>query len=89
MANPKKAPVKVKFQGKLIDGIELDFKIVKEDWNIYELEDGTILKFKPVMVKVTRINEYNKQGEPIYIFNTQNVSSPSVPEKLLKEEKSE
>jgi hypothetical protein len=32
----------------------LDFKIIKEDWNKFTIEDGTELKIKIVMVKILR-----------------------------------
>jgi hypothetical protein len=33
---------------------ELDFEVKKEIWNIYELEDSSILRFKGVLIKVMR-----------------------------------
>jgi hypothetical protein len=31
-----------------------DFRIEKEDWNVYKLSDGTILKLRQVLVKVSK-----------------------------------
>lgn len=33
-------------RGEKIKVMTLDFKIIKEDWNIYELEDGTRVRVK-------------------------------------------
>jgi hypothetical protein len=33
---------------------ELDFEVKKEVWNVYELEDGSILRFKGVLIKVMK-----------------------------------
>jgi len=39
-----------------ISGKDLDFKISKEDWNVYELADGSILKVRFVLRKVILCN---------------------------------
>jgi hypothetical protein len=46
---------KVNFGGKEIDGISLNFKTLKENWNEYDLEDGTTLKFKSVVSDIVRV----------------------------------
>jgi hypothetical protein len=30
----------------------IDFETIKENWNLYDLEDGTIIKFKIVLLKI-------------------------------------
>jgi len=32
--------------GREVEATDVDFETVKENWNEYKLEDGTILKFK-------------------------------------------
>ncbi len=76
--------VKVPLMGKIVDGVDVNFKVKKEEWNEYELEDGTILKFKSVVTKIVRTEEYNEQDEPIYSINSQNVASAKIPDKLKK-----
>ena len=76
--------VKVPLMGKKVDGVDVNFKVKKEEWNEYELEDGTILKFKSVVTKIVRTEEYNEQNEPIYYINSQNVASAKIPDKLKK-----
>lgn len=54
-------------------GVLLDFKTIEEDWNIYELEDGTRIK---VRTSITQCNKaldpqtdqlmYREDGSPIY-----------------------
>jgi hypothetical protein len=54
-----------------------DVPIVKsnEPWSEYELEDGSVVKFKSVASSVLRIEgQYNADGTPIYIV----LSSPVV-----------
>lgn len=38
----------------IIPGTEVDFSIEKEDWNVYELDDGTIIKMRTILTKVVR-----------------------------------
>ena len=59
--------------GQEIYGIEREFKIQKEDWNVYELLDGGTVRLKTTVQKIQRVvdNEGNPQfderGEPVYV----------------------
>lgn len=65
---------KVFKSGEWVDGEELDFKTLKEDWNIYEAEDGSIVKVKVVATKIIRIAEKDRiTGAPGYMVISQNV----------------
>lgn len=67
-----------------VSGEDLDFKISKEDWNIYELADGTILKVRSVLRRVIRTKAFNPDGEPAYAFGSQNFLAPRrTPKKLM------
>lgn len=50
---------------------DMNFEIEKENWNVYELEDGTVVSIKPYVVTVSRTKYYNERGEPIYLLNIQ------------------
>ena len=50
-----------------------DFNTIKEDWNEYEIEDGTKLRIKFVMVKIVRQKILGTSGEYNYAFNSHNV----------------
>jgi hypothetical protein len=80
--NSKK--VRVPLGDRTVEGEEIAFKEIEERWNEYDLEDGTKLKIKLVLAKVIRTNEYNKEGDPIYVVNTQNLLHVTVPEKFKK-----
>lgn len=65
----------------------------KEDWNVYKLEDGTILKAKLAAVKISRgLGEdgksilYTDTGEPFYNIRHTILISAEVPEELLKKQ---
>ena len=43
-------------------GIELDFRVQREDWNEYKLSDGTVLRVKNSLIKAFQVVDEN--GEP-------------------------
>lgn len=78
--------VQANFEGKLVDAIELDFKTKKEEWNEYEVTDGTTIRVKLVTSNIVRVqNRYDNEGNPIYLVKSSNVVGVSVPERLKKE----
>lgn len=55
---------------QLHGGEDLDFEVVKEDWNEYKLSDGTTLKVKVVLTGVRRLkNRYTPTGDPVICNN--------------------
>jgi hypothetical protein len=79
--------LKVKYQGEQVDGIEMDFKTRKEEWNEYELQDGTIIKMKLVASTILKlVDKVDADGNPIYTIKSTNVVGISVPEHLEKEQ---
>jgi len=55
--------------GKQYNAVELSFQNVREHWNEYLLDDGTILKLKPVATEVLRVEDaYDDNGNPVYIL---------------------
>jgi hypothetical protein len=61
---------------------EFEFKIIKEDWFIYKLKDGSILKVKPVLVKVFETDQVGPDGKKILAFMGQNIVTVRSPENL-------
>jgi len=62
---------------------DMDFKVEKERWNVYELEDGTIVSIKPYVVMVSRTGYYSERGEPIYILNIQPIVKVKRPKRRV------
>lgn len=63
----------------------IDVSQSSERWNEYFLEDGTVLKIKLVLAKVLRIeNEYDREGNPVYLTQSTNVTSVNAPKSLRK-----
>jgi hypothetical protein len=63
------------------DEVELDFEVIKEPWNKYNLMDGSNLKTKTVLMKVSRRTP--EQGKPSYNIRSKNlVTAYNVPDNL-------
>lgn len=75
----------------MIKGKELTFEVEEESWNVYKLEDGTILRVKLIATKIARGLDpetgdifYLPLGEPMYNIRHTVVVSAQVPNELLK-----
>lgn len=74
--------IKVNYQGRLVDGVEMDFT-AKEGWNEYELADGTVLRMKAVASNIIKVlDAYDNDGNPVYLVKSSNVLGISAPENL-------
>ncbi|MFC2035654.1 hypothetical protein ACFLUJ_05975 [Chloroflexota bacterium] len=75
--------IKVNLDGVEHDGREVDFKIVKEEWNEYELYDGGRVRLRTSAQKIIQVLDVdgrpllNKDGDPHIMVrhNTQIVTS--------------
>lgn len=76
--------------GKPVQATELSFQNAREHWNEYLLDDGTIIKLKPVATEVFRLDDrYDPQGNPVYLVKSTNVMVVSSPEDLRKKQEPE
>lgn len=81
---PNKVKIKLP-NGREVDATPIEINQASEQWNHYLLEDGSTLKVKLVITKVSRLdNEYDAERNPIYLFQSTNVVSVNCPEKLKK-----
>ena len=48
---------------------DLEFEVLKEDFTVYDLSNGFILKVKPVLAQVNKTKSFSFDGEPIYTVN--------------------
>lgn len=37
-----------------------------ESWSVYEFEDGSTMKLKPVVSKIVKTGDENKDGSPVF-----------------------
>lgn len=62
---------KIVHGGREVEAAVLDFSVVQEGVAQYKLEDGTILRVKPILVSVLRVEgEVNELGEPVYLLQS-------------------
>ncbi len=57
-----------------------------EEWNVYELSDGSVLKIKLEITGVIKTSKFVNDGDPFYIINSQPVPRIKVPTNLLKKQ---
>jgi hypothetical protein len=76
---------KITFQGQQRDAEVIEINQSSERWNEYLLEDGTVLKLKPVATEVVKLSEvHDNEGNPVYLIKTHNVVSVIAPENLKR-----
>jgi hypothetical protein len=66
--------MKVPYQGKEVEVIEIEVIRCSEPWTECQLSDGKLLMFKDVVFSVFKaITETNPDGSPLYVFQTHRV----------------
>jgi len=76
---------KINFQGREVDATEVDFQTRKEDWNEYQLMDGTVVKMKLVVSEIFRIEGmYDETGNPVYQIKSTNLPVVKSPDALKR-----
>jgi hypothetical protein len=78
--------IKVPFQGTAVDGEDMDFKTIREEWNEYQTGDGSTIRVKLVLTNIVKLKDkYDPvTGDPIYFVRSSNVLSVSASEKSKK-----
>jgi hypothetical protein len=57
-----------------VEGIAVTVEESLEKWSEIKLDDGAIIRVKPVVVSVTRVDSHRDQdGNPVYVIKTQPV----------------
>ena len=76
---------KIDFQGQEVEATEIEFQTRKEDWNEYQLMDGTVIKMKAVVSEIFRIDGmFDEAGNPVYQIKSANVPVVKSPDTLKK-----
>lgn len=80
----KKLKIRLPNRGE-IEAMDVDFETIREDWNEYELEDGTVLKFKTIVSSIIRTEDYDPMtGDPVYHVRSTNILRVKVPEEMKR-----
>ncbi len=66
--------MKIPFQNREIEVIEIEVIHCNEPWSECQLADGKVLMFKDIIVNVHKaVTETNPDGSPLYLFQTHRV----------------
>ena len=58
-----------------------------EQWSDYKLDDGTVIRTKPVALEIWRLaNVYDAEGNPMYVLKAQPVMVVTTPPALKKKD---
>jgi hypothetical protein len=67
------------------DAVLMNVERSDERWNTYELDDGSIIKFRAVVAEIWRVEgEYDAQGNPVYVVKAQNITDVTAPESVKR-----
>ena len=66
---------KIPYRGREVDATDVEFQTRKEDWNEYQLMDGSVIKMKLVVSEIFKVpDEYDNEGNPVYVVRSKNVT---------------
>lgn len=69
--------------GKMRDAVSVEAVNSKEPWTEYELEDGSTLKIRTVLLDCLRVeDEYDADGNPVYMLKANGIMTAIVPDGL-------
>lgn len=71
---------------KVVASLDFD-RVGQEQWNVYNLADGSVLKTRLEVSSVARIDKYGPDGDPVYFTQTQSLVRFKVSENVLKQAK--
>lgn len=76
---------RVNWQGKEVEALELRFKTIHEDWNEYDLDDGSTLRLKTIVSEIVRLQgEYDPENNPMYLVKSAGIIIVKAPDNLKK-----
>jgi hypothetical protein len=66
----------------IVEGVDVPIHEAHERWSEFELADGSVLRVKPNVLYITRIDgQYDQEGNPMYALTAQQtmtvVSAPA------------
>ena len=69
-----------------VEVVELGFRTSGEYWNEYLADDGSVIRVKLVLQEVLRlVDQYDEQGDPLYLVKSTNVMHVSASENLRRD----
>lgn len=85
MDQPEVGRKRVSVGGREFMGSPVAVRNSNEQWNEYQLEDGSTIRLRTVATEVLRIDgEFDPDGNPMYVVKSGNVMSVNAPEELRR-----
>lgn len=85
MPGPRKKKMRLP-DGQEVQGTVMPFQTAVESFNEYLVDDGTVVNIKLVVTEILKLDDaYDPQGQPVYLINSTNVTSVSVPDDLRRD----
>lgn len=75
--------------GKVVSGTLVEVTDARETYSRISLEDGTVIRVRPVIVEVVRLDEKDEHGQPTYKIDGQLVVSIHHPTDQSEDEEKE
>lgn len=76
---------KVEFMGRQVEATSMPYQSGGEHWNEYLIDDGSVVRVKLVVTEIMRIDdEYDAEGNPVYLVKSANVMAITAPDNLRK-----
>ena len=73
--------------GRELEATVMPFQVGGENWNEYVVDDGSIVKLKPVVTEIMRVDGmFDQNGDPVYIVQATNVLAVSAPDNLRQQD---
>lgn len=63
-------PTEVALAGRKVRGRSMDFTTVKEQWNEYRLEDGSVVKIRLIPGNIVVTDEKHESGDPVVVVQS-------------------
>jgi len=81
-----KTKLKINFEGKKVNAVEVDFDVISEPWMEIKTKEGTKINIRPTIVKILRLEVYDPiTGEPTYLVQSHNqLQTKDVPKEVRK-----
>lgn len=76
--------VEVKIGGKPVQGVVVNVKESIERWTSVQPVDGTKIRLRPVVTETARIDQFDKDGQPVYVLKSTTIMTVDAPPNLLR-----
>ena len=75
----------IDWRGKQVEATPVKFRNIREEWNEYDLEDGSTIRMKTIVSDVVCVpDEYDQENNPIYVVRSTNMVVVNSPDHLKK-----